>query len=125
MCEKFGLTLKQIVSHKEAYERGYGSNHGDPEHWMKNYGETMDDFRNQVDSIFRSKVKSKLPYLVRVETDALIIRKGAGTNTSKVGLITDRGVYTIVEERTDKGSNLWGKLKSDAGWVFLDYVSRY
>lgn len=48
LCKRFSLKVENIVSHKEAHALGYGCNHGDPEHWMVNFGETMDDFRNQV-----------------------------------------------------------------------------
>ena len=34
------------------------------------------------------------------------------------------GVYTIVEEATGKGATKWGKLKSGAGWISLDYAKR-
>lgn len=64
------------------------------------------------------------PYLVKVTTDVLNIRKGAGTNYGKNGAIRDRGVYTIVAESTGKGASKWGKLKSGAGWVSLDYAKR-
>ena len=111
LCKKFRLTADQIVSHKEAYEKGYGSNHGDPEHWMKNFGETMDDFRKSVALLLNREEENRFPYLVRVTTESLTIRKGAGTNTAKMGAITDRGVYTVVEERKGKGSSLWGKLQ--------------
>lgn len=63
-------------------------------------------------------------YLVKVTCDALRIRSGAGTNYEQVGLITDRGVYTIVEEATGQGVEKWGKLKSGAGWIALDYTKR-
>lgn len=58
-------------------------------------------------------------YLVKVTTDALNIRKGPGTNYLVTGCIRDRGVYTIVET-----SGNWGRLKSGAGWICLDYVSK-
>lgn len=48
LCKKYDLAVTQIRSHKEAHKEGYGSNHGDPEYWMSNFGETMDDFRSQV-----------------------------------------------------------------------------
>lgn len=64
------------------------------------------------------------PYRVKITTDCLNIRKGAGTNTAKVGSITDKGVYTIVEEKTGVGATKWGKLKSGAGWISLDYVRK-
>ena len=65
------------------------------------------------------QAQSFSPYLVRVNTDALNIRKGPGTSYAKVGSIRDRGTYTIVEE-----SGSWGKLKSGAGWISLDYCRK-
>ena len=63
------------------------------------------------------------PYLVEVTATDLNIRKGPGTNYGKTGKFTGKGVFTITEERTGTGSNKgWGKLKSGAGWISLDYV---
>lgn len=65
------------------------------------------------------------PYLVEVNTSALNIRAGAGTNYNKTGCITSGGVYTIVAESAGQGSDKgWGKLKSGAGWISLDYCIR-
>lgn len=63
-------------------------------------------------------------YKVKVIADALSIRKGAGTNYSKNGAIKDKGVYTIVAEANGKGATKWGKLKSGAGWISLDYCKK-
>lgn len=64
-----------------------------------------------------------MPYLVRVTISDLYIRKGPGTNYGKNGFIKP-GVYTIVEESTGKGASKWGKLKSGAGWISLDYATK-
>lgn len=65
------------------------------------------------------------PYLVEVTATDLNIRKGPGTNYGKTGKFTGKGVFTITEERAGAGSNKgWGKLKSGAGWISLDYVKR-
>jgi hypothetical protein len=64
------------------------------------------------------------PYLVKVTASVLNIRKGAGTDTAVVGAIKDKGTYTIVGESSGKGATLWGKLKSGAGWISLDYVKK-
>lgn len=58
-------------------------------------------------------------FTVRVNTDALNIRASYSASSKKVGQITDRGVYTIVET---KGN--WGKLKSGAGWICLTYTKK-
>ena len=58
-------------------------------------------------------------YRVKVLHSALNIRQGPGTNYPIVGVIRDRGVYTIVET---KGT--WGKLKSGKGWISLGYCQK-
>lgn len=220
LCSTYNISIDKIVGHCEAYKKGYGSNHSDPERWMKNFGESMDDFRKQVSKILKTNdvekenkeetatknasiekgdlvaiasdatyysgkaiplwvkqqnwyvasnpvgervvidknergtnsicspinkkhltvvkkentnvlantaqktVSNGCPYKVKVTVDCLYIRKGAGTNTAKVGSITDKGVYTIVEEKTGLGATKWGKLKSGAGWISIDYVRK-
>lgn len=213
LCLTYNISIDNIVGHCEAYRLGYGSNHGDPEHWMKRHCETMDDFRKQVSVILKQNEvkkektnetaaeissiakgdlvsitsdatyyngktipswvkaqnwivksvngdrvvidknekgtnaicspvhkkyltvvnrvtapenpeKNNLPYMVKITADCLNIRKGAGTNTAKVGSITDKGVYTIVEEKSGAEATKWGKLKSGAGWISLDYARK-
>lgn len=63
------------------------------------------------------------PYKVRVTITDLNIRAGAGTNYD-VTQVCPPGVYTIVEEKSGQGASMWGKLKSSAGWVSLDYVKK-
>lgn len=66
--------------------------------------------------------KSNFPYLVKVnDATVLNIRKGPGTNYGINGQIRDNGVYTILEESTGTGAKKWGRLKSGAGWISLDY----
>ena len=219
LCEKYGIGIGNVVGHIEAFKNGYGSNHADPEHWMKKFGEDMNDFREKVSGFLKTgisgcekpneiakeqekvdallsegdlvsltsdavyytggnipgwvksqnwyvkeitkgdrvvidknesgtnsicspvnikyikKVKSstsakkdtgsiELPYMVKITADSLNIRSGAGTDKSIVGSITDRGVYTIVEEREGIGADNWGKLKSGAGWISLDFTQK-
>jgi len=66
---------------------------------------------------------SAVPYKVRITVTDLNIRKGPGTNNARVSTI-EPGVYTIVSEATGQGATLWGKLKSGAGWVSLDYCKK-
>lgn len=219
LCKAYGIDVGKIVGHCEAYRLGYGSNHADPEHWMRKFNHSMDDFRKKVSEILKNnniktenkdetvskntaiekgdlvslaanatyyngnaipswvkaqnwyvlsdsngdrvvidknekgtnsicspvhknfltvvkkakntvssnepvKAETACPYLVKVTADYLNIRKGAGTNTPKVGSVTNKGVYTIVEEKPGVGATKWGKLKSGAGWISLDYVKK-
>lgn len=66
----------------------------------------------------KGTIASSGSYLVRVKRKDLYIRKGPGTNYANKGFIKP-GVYTIVQ--TD---GRWGKLKSGAGWICLDYAER-
>lgn len=67
---------------------------------------------------------TSLPYRVKITASVLNIRKGPGTNYGKNGSIRDKGVYTIVDESTGAGATKWGKLKSGAGWISLDYCKK-
>lgn len=59
------------------------------------------------------------PYLIRVTADVLNVRSGAGTNYKITTQVKKNELYTIVAE-----SGKWGKLKSGAGWICLDYVKK-
>ena len=62
------------------------------------------------------------PYTVKVTASALNIREGAGTDYPIVSCIWDKGIYTVVEEKAGTGASKWGRLKSGAGWIALDYT---
>lgn len=64
------------------------------------------------------------PYKVRVKVPNLNIRKGPSTDCAKTGRYTGIGVFTIIEEADGKGATKWGRLKSRAGWISLDYVAK-
>lgn len=84
-----------------------------------------------IDGIYGPKTKAKLElvyknlktsfksYMVKVTANSLNIRSGPGTNYKIVGTIEDKGVYTIVDK-----TGTWGKLKSGAGWISLNYTKK-
>ena len=70
-------------------------------------------------------IKPFEPFKVKVSISSLNIRKGPGTNFGKTGNYTGKGIFTIVEVIEGPGSKSgWGKLKSGAGWISLDYTTR-
>lgn len=80
---------------------------------------------SEVDSGLDNGSDVKVPFLVKVSISDLNIRSGAGTDTAKIGKYTGIGTFTITQVKSGKGSSLgWGKLKSGAGWISLDYCSR-
>lgn len=69
------------------------------------------------------------PYMVKVEPEsipdkALNIREWPSTNAPITGQIREAMSLTIVEEASGKGAKRWGKLKSGAGWIALDFCSK-
>lgn len=144
LCKQYNLDpLKDgvIISHREGCARGIAFNHGDPEHLWNQLGTgyTMNGFRAAVKAAMGAGVVTTPetpakpttggagakfePYRVRVKATDLNIRSGPGTNNPSKGFIPP-GVYTIVAESTGKGATKWGKLKSGAGWISLDFAAK-
>lgn len=77
-------------------------------------------------AVYTSKAtNSTSSFKVQISISDLNIRKGPGTNYATTGKFTGKGVFTIVETKQGTGSTKgWGKLKSGAGWIALDYATR-
>lgn len=77
-------------------------------------------------AVYTSKAtNSTSSFKVQISISDLNIRKGPGTNYAVTGKFTGKGVFTIVETKQGTGSAKgWGKLKSGAGWIALDYATR-
>lgn len=87
------------------------------------YGEAIYN-RNHIvksNTTTTSSSTSNTSYTVKVTASALNIRKGPGTNYGTNGTIKKGEIYTIVQESNGTGASKWGKLKSGAGWISLDY----
>lgn len=134
LCNLFDLDPKtDIISHSEGAKRGIASGHSDPEHLWNGLGMgyTMDTFREDVEIELEKLADVKpvenpasvfKPILYRVKSEVLRIRKGPGTNYDANGY-TGVGVFTITEIKAGPGSTKgWGRLKSGAGWISLDYA---
>ena len=114
LCKMYNLDPMKdgvLICHSEGNKRGIASNHADVLHWFPKHDKNMDTFRADVNRLLDSDNLTApvehLPfqsYTVRVTVDELNIRKDAGTNTSIVGVIKDKGVYTIVEESSGVGA---------------------
>ena len=65
---------------------------------------------------------SELPYLQKVSSPDQPIYAGPSYDSEFVGTVKEAGTYTIVEEKWDVEDNLWGRLKSGAGWIDLTEV---
>ena len=58
-------------------------------------------------------------YVVRITASVLNVRSGPSTNYKINTTVKKNDLYTIVDEK-----NGWGKLKSGAGWISLNYAKK-
>ena len=89
--------------------------------WLKlatNVGWISADFTNKVET------STFTAYKVKINSNALNIRRGPGKNYASVGMIRDKGIYTIIEESDGQGASKWLKLKSGAGWISADFTQK-
>lgn len=63
--------------------------------------------------------KETFPYLVVITADVLNVRAGASEGAKITTQVKKNQVYTIVDKSGD-----WGKLKSGAGWINLNYTKK-
>ena len=113
LCQKYNISYNNIVSHHEAYLKGYGSNHGDPHNWWDKHGFTMKKFRADV----KSKLsKPKKPKKVKLKKNASLYTKAykdlVGGN-SKPAVKLSKGA-TIEWISDDK-----------FGWSKVKYAGKY
>ena len=111
-CKKFG----------EAYARGILRYFNIKDNCTGATGEQDKQPSNKKDE--SAQEAAGKPYLVKVIADALHIRNTpALISNNIVGVISDKGVYTIVDEKA-ADNHKWGKLKSGAGWIALEYTKK-
>ncbi len=96
LCRLYGISTDNIVGHYEAWEAGYGSNHGDPKNWQKKFGDSMKQFRADVAEMLKNapEIDSNGLRAYTVTGTRLALRKGTSTDTAVMTRI-DTG--TVVE----------------------------
>lgn len=69
-----------------------------------------------------TEANDNLPYIQKIKRPDQPIYDGPSYDNYQVGTIEKSGSFTIVQEYIDEEGNLWGKLKSGAGWVDLTQI---
>ena len=59
LMKQYNIPAKNVVSHHEAHVKGYATNHGDCDHWLKKFGKDMDWFRTQLKTTKASTTTKK------------------------------------------------------------------
>lgn len=131
LMEKYNIPADHVIRHYDVTGKicpaPYVFNEGKHtwDQFKAAIAEIKDHKKNDTNSVEQPKDESSNPFMAKVESSYLNIRKGPGTNYEKTGKYTGIGTFTVVEVQNGKGSNSgWGRLKSGAGWISLDYVKR-
>ena len=82
LCKQYKLTEKNIIGHYEGYQQRIASNHGDPSHWFRKHGKSMDTFRADVKKELTkgttaSKASTSGKKLYRVQIGAYSVKANA------------------------------------------------
>lgn len=120
LCRQYDIPVDKIVSHKEANGLGYASNHGDPEHWMRNYSWTMNEFRQNVSQKLGTThggTSHRVVIVTYSGSDGLNIRSAPKRGNNIVRVVFEGEELTVIEKR-----GRWFKL-DDGNYVTAS--SRY
>jgi hypothetical protein len=109
LCKQFNLTEKDIIAHYEGYKLGIASNHGDPAHWWKLHGKTMDMFRSDVGQALKG-VKNGW----KQESGSWYFYKDG---KKKTGWLQDKGKWYYLNPN---GDMRLGWVQDKDKWYFLD-----
>ena len=90
LCKEFELKPddvtecgKAVMDHSELHRAGYASNHADITNWLKVYGLTMNDFRNEVNKVLEEGIEVNI--VDSTPTTRTIIKKGdSGDDVKKL-----------------------------------------
>ena len=71
-----------------------------------------------------TETNDNLAYIQKIKRPDQPIYNGPSYDNYQIGTIEKAGSFTIVQEHMDEEGNLWGKLKSGAGWVDLTQIQK-
>lgn len=102
LCQLKGWTAADIISHKEAAEAGKASNHGDPDSWMKKFGDSMDKFRARVQARLNGENPAQDAPTIKVEEVPDEEKKEATEPKETATAATAEGKTVTIELNTQK-----------------------
>lgn len=129
LCKQLGISALQVdqyvlrhydVTHKLCPAQMVDNSKSEDKDWVafkKQVKEILGETANKITTT--TSTTGFKPYVARITADVLNVRSGAGTKYKIVTTVKENQAFTIVEEK-----NGWGKLKSGAGWICLDYTKK-
>ena len=89
---KNGVKVPVILDHTTSCSLGFGSNHGDVQHWFKKHGKTLDDVRNDVAKLLGSETTTTTPSTPAAPSTSLYRVRKAWTDAA-----SQKGAYSVLE----------------------------
>ena len=117
LMKKYNVPASNVIRHFDVTGKKCPAYWVDDSKWKSEYWNYLVNggtIKTNTDSATAFK-----PYLVKITASVLNVRAGAGTGYKINTTVKKGGVYTIVDEK-----NGWGKLKSGAGWISLNYTKK-
>ena len=102
-CKEFNISVNNVISHKEANSRGYGSNHSDCDHWLSKFSKDMKWFRSEVNKMLKN---STSPVYVG---DKVRIKNGVNTyyDGKKMSSWVPKATLYARRKETINGVDVW------------------
>lgn len=138
ICLRYNWDADVIVSHKESHTKGYGSNHGDPDHWLAKFSKNMNWFRSEVQALLDEARKPEDTEVIEesynpsvgeiVNYVGTVHYRGANSTTAykcKPGLATVSRIYN--GKHPYHLININNESDSDYvhGWVDAEFIRKY
>lgn len=91
---KNGVKVPVILDHTTSCSLGFGSNHGDVQHWFKKHGKTLDDVRNDVAKLMGADTSTapSTPATPSTPSTSLYRVRKAWTDAA-----SQKGAYSVLE----------------------------
>lgn len=120
-----GFNIPTILCHQDAARLGFASNHADILHWLKYYGKTMEDIRNDVAELLKNytdpEPQTANPYELVTEVNKYINAIDAKAQQNSKGILSP-GVYYIYSAYPDGYQGMYNLTtdptgKRPGGWI--------
>ena len=111
-----GVKVPTILCHADAHKLGFGSNHGDVNHWFSKHGKTMADARNDVAKLMKASTSTTAPSVPEEEDEELYrVRKSWSDAASQIGAYAS---LASAKAARDKAGAAYYVFNSKGGCVY-------
>lgn len=123
LMQKYNVPQANVIRHFDVNGKGCpaywcGTSAKDAKWKTEFWNKLVDDAKNAT-----AKKEVFEPYLVKITTNTLNVRAGAGTKYNVTCTVKKDEVFTIVEEKMN-GKTKWLKLKSGSGYISANYAKK-